>query len=67
MSIKTLSVLCPTCKQEVLLTPDFPERPFCSKRCKTLDFGDWANENHRIPTATPPEESEDTDSWSQDA
>jgi endogenous inhibitor of DNA gyrase (YacG/DUF329 family) len=48
MSIKTLSVQCPTCKKEVLMTPAFPERPFCSKRCKLIDLGEWASEGHRI-------------------
>jgi len=48
MSVKTLSVLCPLCKTEVLMTKDSPYRPFCSRRCKLIDFGDWASENHRI-------------------
>ncbi len=44
---------CPTCLTTVLWNDHFPERPFCSKRCKMVDFGDWANENHRIEGATP--------------
>jgi hypothetical protein len=24
-------------------------RPFCSKRCKLIDFGEWATEKHSIP------------------
>lgn len=48
MTIKTLSVPCPVCKKEVVMTKDFPHRPFCSARCKSIDFGDWALENHRI-------------------
>ncbi len=24
-------------------------RPFCSERCRLIDFGDWADEEHRIP------------------
>jgi len=23
-------------------------RPFCSERCKLIDFGEWANERHTI-------------------
>lgn len=44
----TLYVTCPTCQKR---TPweDNPWRPFCSERCKLIDLGDWANENHRIP------------------
>ena len=49
MSMKTLSVKCPSCKKNVLMTKDSPFRPFCSERCKSLDFADWAEEAHRIP------------------
>lgn len=48
MTVKTLSVRCPTCKKEVLMTSAFPERPFCSRRCKLIDLGEWASEGHRI-------------------
>ena len=30
------------------MTPTFPERPFCSKRCKLIDLGEWASEGHKI-------------------
>lgn len=49
MTVKTLAVKCPTCKKEVLMTPKYPDRPFCSKRCKLIDFGEWATESHKIP------------------
>ena len=49
MSMKTLSVQCPSCKKNVLMTKESPFRPFCSERCKSLDFADWADETHRIP------------------
>lgn len=48
MTVKTLSVKCPTCSKEVLMTPAFPDRPFCSRRCKLIDLGEWASEGHRI-------------------
>ncbi|MCR6651657.1 MAG: DNA gyrase inhibitor YacG [Cellvibrionaceae bacterium] len=48
MTIKTLSVRCPSCQKEVLMTPAFPDRPFCSRRCKLIDLGEWASEGHRI-------------------
>lgn len=48
MTVKTLSVKCPTCAKEVLMTPTFPDRPFCSKRCKLIDLGEWASEGHKI-------------------
>ena len=40
---------CPTCAKPVKWTPKNPYRPFCSERCKLIDFGDWANESRRIP------------------
>lgn len=48
MTVKTLAVRCPTCKKEVLMTPAFPQRPFCSRRCKLIDLGEWASEGHAI-------------------
>jgi len=61
MSISTLSVRCPTCKKQVLMTDEFPHRPFCSHRCKTIDFGDWAAEKNRIE-GDPVED----ENWSED-
>ncbi len=43
-----LVVQCPNCKKPVHWNDKFPHRPFCSERCKRIDFGDWAGENHRI-------------------
>lgn len=39
---------CPTCKKTVLWNNQFPHRPFCSDRCRLIDLGEWASENHRI-------------------
>lgn len=39
---------CPTCKKTVIWNEQFPFRPFCSDRCKLIDLGEWASENHRI-------------------
>lgn len=41
-------VNCPTCKQSVVWSAASPFRPFCSERCKLIDLGEWAAENHRI-------------------
>lgn len=40
---------CPRCQSPVTWNDDFPERPFCSKRCKLLDLGAWLAEEHRLP------------------
>lgn len=44
-----LKVNCPNCQTEVEWSDDSSYRPFCSKRCKLIDFGDWASERHSIP------------------
>lgn len=41
-------VNCPTCQQQVSWSVQSPFRPFCSERCKLIDLGEWAAENHRI-------------------
>jgi endogenous inhibitor of DNA gyrase (YacG/DUF329 family) len=53
-------VNCPTCNQGVKWTATNTNRPFCSERCKLIDLGSWAAEDHRIPTATAPD-FEDSD------
>lgn len=42
-------VKCPTCKRETEYK-DNEFRPFCSERCKLLDFGAWADEEYALPT-----------------
>lgn len=59
MTVKTVSVNCPTCKNKVLMTEAFPERPFCSKRCQQIDFGGWASEEYQIET-----NDEENETWS---
>jgi len=36
-------------------------RPFCSERCKLLDFGAWADEEYNIPTENQSLSDEDID------
>lgn len=44
----SLKVPCPQCQKDVLWQPESTYRPFCSERCRLLDLGDWADENHKI-------------------
>jgi endogenous inhibitor of DNA gyrase (YacG/DUF329 family) len=30
-------------------------RPFCSERCKLIDFGAWASGAYRVPAAEAPD------------
>jgi|TARA_B100001059_G_scaffold227955_1_gene258417 endogenous inhibitor of DNA gyrase (YacG/DUF329 family) len=39
---------CPRCEKPAKLSADNSYRPFCSEKCKLIDFGDWANEDNRI-------------------
>ena len=40
--------LCPTCEKESNLSDSNPYRPFCSKRCRLIDLGEWINESYSI-------------------
>jgi uncharacterized protein len=46
---KTKKVNCPNCSVEVEWIEANEYRPFCSERCKLIDFGDWAMERNNIP------------------
>jgi len=42
-------VTCPTCKRRSEWSTENEWRPFCSERCKLIDLGAWASEQHAIP------------------
>ncbi|NMP32056.1 DNA gyrase inhibitor YacG [Thalassotalea sp. M1531] len=52
----TLIVKCPTCEKDVQWQAENTFRPFCSERCKLIDLGDWAEENHKISQKLPSNE-----------
>jgi endogenous inhibitor of DNA gyrase (YacG/DUF329 family) len=57
------AVNCPQCGKPVPWQDDQKWKPFCSERCKLIDLGDWASENHRIkgndvPAIDDPDPSE---------
>ncbi|MGD9564172.1 MAG: DNA gyrase inhibitor YacG [Pyrinomonadaceae bacterium] len=41
-------VKCPNCGNETEYQGN-EFRPFCSERCKLLDFGAWADERYTLP------------------
>ncbi|WP_396588791.1 DNA gyrase inhibitor YacG [Bermanella sp. R86510] len=51
-----MNVKCPTCQKQVEWNEKSPERPFCSKRCRMIDLGQWAAEEHAIPGPSAEEE-----------
>jgi endogenous inhibitor of DNA gyrase (YacG/DUF329 family) len=48
------SVRCPICD-----TPmpgdwsEYPDYPFCSKRCRTIDLGRWLGEEYKVGGGEP--------------
>lgn len=44
-----MTVECPTCGAPVEWSAKSEFRPFCSHRCKLIDLGAWAAEEHAIP------------------
>ena len=53
-------VKCPTCEKKVEYSGN-EFRPFCSERCKLLDFGAWADEEFSLPSQTESLSEEDLD------
>jgi endogenous inhibitor of DNA gyrase (YacG/DUF329 family) len=41
-------LLCPTCRRPIEWSEQFPQRPFCSERCRLIDLGAWLSEQHAI-------------------
>lgn len=56
------TVNCPTCGTTVVWNEKSAFRPFCSKQCQLIDFGEWADEQKRIPSSGDLSESDD---WSE--
>ncbi|MCK5649110.1 MAG: DNA gyrase inhibitor YacG [Gammaproteobacteria bacterium] len=46
--MKKLIIKCPTCSTKHDYYQSKPWSPFCSERCRLIDLGAWAGEEHRI-------------------
>ncbi len=55
-----LTVKCPRCGTETEFDGN-EFRPFCSERCKLLDFGAWADGEYALPTESAEITEEDID------
>ena len=53
-------VRCPRCRREMEYKGN-EFRPFCSERCKLLDFGAWAAGEYNLPSETTEMSDEDID------
>jgi len=49
-------VKCPTCGATVKWTSGNAYRPFCSERCRLIDFGGWADEQNHIAGSSSEED-----------
>ena len=56
-------VRCPICRREMEgAKEDWPQFPFCSRRCKTIDLGRWLGGNtYGVPVERKEEVGEATD------
>ena len=43
-----MRISCPLCQREDEVADDFAYRPFCSRRCKMIDLGNWLDGVYRI-------------------
>lgn len=57
----TQAVPCPNCGELADAGKDNGWRPFCSRRCKLIDLGEWLTEEHRIPGRPEPGASHEDD------
>lgn len=56
------SLRCPICDRAMPGNwTEWPEYPFCSRRCRQIDLGRWLGEAYRIPTSTPDLADPDSD------
>ena len=42
---------------------DNPSRPFCSERCRSIDFGSWASEEYSVAGEKVPQPEVETDNY----
>ncbi len=50
-------IICPVCRKKTTWEEN-PWRPFCSERCKLVDFGKWVDEEYKIADTKKEEEQE---------
>ncbi|HZH34860.1 MAG TPA: DNA gyrase inhibitor YacG [Pyrinomonadaceae bacterium] len=58
-------IKCPQCGK-LTTWENNPDRPFCSERCRMLDFGAWIDEEYRVPdpnSPVPPDQREGAEEY----
>lgn len=51
-------VVCPQCGGPSRYEAANKYRPFCGERCRSIDLGAWANEEHRLPDQSPQDDAD---------
>jgi endogenous inhibitor of DNA gyrase (YacG/DUF329 family) len=56
---------CPICRRKMAgkSQAEWPQFPFCSERCKTIDLGRWLSGTYRLPAE---DQEEDLDAEEQE-
>ncbi|MGA3209675.1 MAG: DNA gyrase inhibitor YacG [Terriglobales bacterium] len=49
-------IRCPTCGK--LVGRKDPEFPFCSRRCRTIDLGNWASSRYIVSSPLDPSDED---------
>ena len=50
MSTPTKPGRCPICGTAMPAPrPDYPDYPFCTRRCRMVDLGRWLGEEYKVP------------------
>ncbi len=52
-----MTVKCPTCKKETAWEEN-RFRPFCSERCKLIDFSKWLDQKYAIEVFDPEDDDQ---------
>jgi len=52
------AVKCPECGKATEYSPENEYRPFCSKRCKLIDLGEWIEGRYKINSEENSQESQ---------
>jgi endogenous inhibitor of DNA gyrase (YacG/DUF329 family) len=56
-----IKVHCPICQRAMhgQGPSEWPDYPFCSRRCRLIDLGRWLKEDYRLPADCEPEAAPD--------
>jgi len=52
------SIKCPECGKTTEYSPENEYRPFCSKRCRLIDLGEWIDGTYKINSEDNSQESQ---------